>query len=268
VRTYIVFGGGTMKKYCLFVLLAYIATGIVCAGGGVHDVRLIPDLEVQITLPPELVGEFEFPSYNNIAIKYNINHYWIMEIHENNKFLLRQTAPDYTPPTDYGYVIQEEGNYYFLPLARDSGIIREKTKITLNENGFSFLGFIQGECVAERKREITEIDASSFPDPEIQIMLPSELIGEFNHIYSEIETKKISLDWRIEIHENNKFILHYYRRRYVSDQNYGYVIQEEGDYFFLPLNKGIIDTKTKIILTENGFSFFSDIIDQEYFVER
>jgi hypothetical protein len=93
-----------MKIWRLFILLTTIFAGTIYAGG-LSDINHIPDLEVQIKLPPELIGEFEFPLWNEM--KGEGGHiYYVIEIHENNKFLWRRTSPDFLS-SDQGYVIEE-----------------------------------------------------------------------------------------------------------------------------------------------------------------
>jgi hypothetical protein len=254
-----------MKKYCLCAFFAYITATNVYAFG-IPDVSHIPDPEVQVTLPSGLIGEFTFPYIEENYPRWG----WRMEIHENNKYLLHRFEGDIIAK-DYGYVIYEGYDYYFLPI--DGNMINKKTKITLNENGFSFISYWPIELFTERKHEdnpVIEIDTSCFPDPKVQIVLPLDLIGEFEFPYFKdlVEKYNSNVNWRMEIHENNKYLLHR-RARDDYDLDYGYIIQEEGDYYFLPVKVGIIGGKTKITPTDNGFSFYSsNIWYRDFMVER
>jgi hypothetical protein len=145
-----------MKEYSLFVFLACILTGNLLANG-IMDVSHIPAPDVQIELPRELTGAFEF-IYED---PYGINHdfYGWIEIYENNKYWWRGDSGQ-----EWGNIIEENGDYYLLPLGsrayniKDGYYIREKTKITFTENGFSFTGTGMGnrEFVTVRKRENIE----------------------------------------------------------------------------------------------------------------
>jgi hypothetical protein len=131
-----------MKKLLVFVLLIGIIRTILVANGIVEE-KDIPDTETQFVLPSTLVGIFLFPQEN---IPKNISN--SLEIYENNKYILRHAGPDYAR-NDYGYIIKEENDYYFLPL--EGGLIDKKTKIVFNENGFSFIVFMNVELFAVKK---------------------------------------------------------------------------------------------------------------------
>ncbi|GHT79784.1 hypothetical protein FACS1894130_09620 [Spirochaetia bacterium] len=114
------------------------------SGNGIVEEKDIPDSETQFVLPDALVGAFLFPQEN---IPKNISH--SLEIYENNKYILRHAGPDYSS-IDYGYIIKEENDYYFLPI--DGSLIHDKTKIIFNENGFSFVIFMNVELFAVKNK--------------------------------------------------------------------------------------------------------------------
>jgi hypothetical protein len=133
-----------MKKLYIAVLLASIMISNLPANGIVEE-KDIADPQIKFALPDALVGVFEFPQDNrvkNISMK--------LEIYENNKYIFREAGPDYAR-NDYGYIIQENGDYYFSPI--EGGQIDKKTKIVFNENGFSFLTFMNFELFAVKKEE-------------------------------------------------------------------------------------------------------------------
>jgi hypothetical protein len=108
-----------MKKVYILVFLAGIMAGNLPANGIVEE-KDIADPPIKFTLPDALVGVFEFPQDNrvkNISIK--------LEICENNKYIFREAGPDYVR-NECGYIIQEEGDYYFSPI--EGGRIKKKRK--------------------------------------------------------------------------------------------------------------------------------------------
>ncbi|GHT80854.1 hypothetical protein FACS1894130_12470 [Spirochaetia bacterium] len=129
-----------MKKYSILAFLVCILVGNLSANG-IKDVSFYPSPDPQIELPRELVGIFKFV-YEDPNGFDHLFWGWI-EIYENNKFWWRGV----TVGSEWGYVIEEKGDYYFLSLGhgsynshKEGYFIREKTKITLMENGFSFIG--------------------------------------------------------------------------------------------------------------------------------
>ena len=146
-----------MKKVYLFVLFSHIIVFVVRAGP-MPDVSYIPDLEAPIALPTKLIGEFVFPRINRSTPEGW--QFYVIQIHENNKFLWHRLTSGHTGSSDQGYVIFEDGDYYFVPSEGYWGDrnfhIMEKTKITFTENGFSFIGRHNVEFIAVRRREDTE----------------------------------------------------------------------------------------------------------------
>jgi hypothetical protein len=143
-----------MKKHCFFVLLLCIALKNLLAGG-VLEVGQIPDLEDPIDLPRELIGHFEFVYEGPYGI--DDTFYGWIEIHENNKYIWWRSYG-----REWGYIIEKNGDYYFSPLSdgyeyRRGYNIKDDTKITILETGFSFMGseIANGgnEFFAVRKRE-------------------------------------------------------------------------------------------------------------------
>ena len=151
-----------MKKYGLLVFLACILAGNLPANG-IGDISYIPAPDVQVELPRELIGIFEFV-YED---PYGINHgfYGVIGIYEDNKYWWHGGSSG----QEWGYVIEENGDYYLLPLgsgsyASTSGYyIIEKTKIVLTENGFSFTSTGMGvrEFVTRRKREDSNLESNA-----------------------------------------------------------------------------------------------------------
>jgi hypothetical protein len=143
-----------MKKHCLLVFLLCIAAGNLLAGG-VYDVKQIPDLEAPIEIPRALIGDFEFVYEDPYGI--DDDFYGWIEIHETNKYIWWRSYG-----REWGYIIGEDGDYYFSPLSdgytfRRGYYIRKETKITILEGGFSFIcsGMENdgNEFVTVRKRE-------------------------------------------------------------------------------------------------------------------
>jgi hypothetical protein len=94
-----------MKKYSFLVFIAYILTGNLSANG-IADVSFYPVPDTQIELPSELVGVFKIVyEYSNDIDR---NFYGWIEIYEDNKYWWRRDA------SDWGYVIEENGDYYLL----------------------------------------------------------------------------------------------------------------------------------------------------------
>ena len=145
---------GYMKKIFLVILIFAGASGVYA--NGIAEIEFIPKPEFQIMLPSELVGIFEFPYYNDKGRLQNLNFYYVIEIDEYNRFLWRRTSPDFAS-SDQGHVIEQNGNYYFIPLDDISRFrnfhIREQTRIIFNENGFSFMGVMGEEFIAIRRDE-------------------------------------------------------------------------------------------------------------------
>jgi hypothetical protein len=142
-----------MKKHSLFVFLACIIMGNMFANG-LGDISNIPVPDVQIELPGELTGAFEFVYEDPYGIRHDF--YGIIEIYKNNTYWWRGDSGQ-----EWGRIIEEGGDYYFLPLGSralnitEGYYIREKTKIVFTENGFSFTAAGMGsmEFAAVRKRE-------------------------------------------------------------------------------------------------------------------
>ncbi|GHT70766.1 hypothetical protein FACS1894110_22800 [Spirochaetia bacterium] len=128
-----------MKKCSLFVFLTCILAGNLSANG-IADVSFYPSPDPQIELPRELVGVFKFVYEYPNAFDYLV--FGFIEIYEDNKYWWRGVDSG----QEWGYVIEEKGDYYFFPLgsgsypSKEGYYIDEKTKITLIENGFSFIG--------------------------------------------------------------------------------------------------------------------------------
>ncbi|GHT79709.1 hypothetical protein FACS1894130_09260 [Spirochaetia bacterium] len=131
-----------MKKLIALLFLTGIMT-INLSANGIVEEKDIPDTEIQFVLPGILIGTFQFPQDNIVK---NISR--SLEIYENNKYILRHAGPDYAR-NDYGYIILENNDYYFLPI--DGNLIHNKTKITFNKNGFSFIGFLNIEYFAVKE---------------------------------------------------------------------------------------------------------------------
>ncbi|GHU77801.1 hypothetical protein FACS189462_0650 [Spirochaetia bacterium] len=131
-----------MKKLITFLFLAGIMI-INLSANGIVDEKDIPDPEIQFILPNILIGTFQFPQDNIVNILSRS-----LEIYENNKYILRHSGPHYAR-IDYGYIIKEENEYYFLPI--DGSLIHDKTKIVFNENCFSFIVFMNKILMKEKK---------------------------------------------------------------------------------------------------------------------
>lgn len=142
-----------MKKYSLLVFLVCILTGNLLANG-IADVSHIPAPDVPIKLPRELIGIFEFVYESPYG---NHGFYGVIEIYEDNKYWWRGGGSG----QEWGYVIEENGDYYLLPLGsraydiKEGYYITEKAKIIFTENGFSFTctGMGKKEFVTIRKQE-------------------------------------------------------------------------------------------------------------------
>jgi hypothetical protein len=104
-----------MKKVSLFLFLIPIAIAGTYAGG-IPEPAIHIDPETLVPLPPELIGEFEF-SYND-----DERHtFLVIEIYENNGFLFKWIGQKPNGwkdgiGKDYGQVIQEDGDYYFMAM--------------------------------------------------------------------------------------------------------------------------------------------------------
>jgi hypothetical protein len=124
-----------MKKFCFIVLLACTIAGRLLANG-IPDVSHLPGPDVQIQLPRELIGVFEFV-FEDPYMRYFFGE---IEIYENNKYFWRGGES----ARDWGHVIEDGDDYYLLPLgSRSYSImsgyyIQEKTKIVFAGDGFSF----------------------------------------------------------------------------------------------------------------------------------
>jgi hypothetical protein len=84
-----------MKLWCFFVLLTNVIAGDIYAGG-LGDVKHIPYPDVQIKLPAELIGEFEFPAWNEISSGNERPLYYVIEIHALFKYkahFIKQYTP-------------------------------------------------------------------------------------------------------------------------------------------------------------------------------
>jgi hypothetical protein len=136
------------------VLLICIFAGKLLAHG-ISDASHLPGPDVEIELPPELIGVFEF-IYETSYGRHDF--YGEIEIYENNKYHWRGGESAH----DWGHVIEEDGNYYLLPLGslhygNNRGYyIREKTIIVLTEDCISFTpvgGMENMTFVAVRKDE-------------------------------------------------------------------------------------------------------------------
>jgi hypothetical protein len=111
-------------------------------------------------------------------------------------------------------------------------------------------------------------DVSFIPIPDPKIDIPHELLGVFEFVYKDPYGINDYFYGDIEIYEDNKY---WWRG---DGQEWGYVIKEDGDYYLLPLGhaayniKGgyYIRGKTKIIITENGFSFTATGMGKREFV--
>jgi len=138
-----------MNKACLVILLLFILPGALFASG-IWEESDIPDPPVQITLPPELVGEFEFVYESPTGTH---DFYGTIIIYESNKYMWRS---DHRRGREWGHVIKENDTYFFNPIG-SSGYsshgyyITEKTKLIFTESGFSFSStFWRREFVTRR----------------------------------------------------------------------------------------------------------------------
>lgn len=112
-------------------------------------------------------------------------------------------------------------------------------------------------------------DISMLSVPDVQIELPSELVGIFEFVHEDPHGHN-DFFGVIEIYEDNR----YWWRGVESGSEWGHVIEENGDYYFLPIgsrslsiNEGYyIREKTKIIRTENGFTFISTGMGEREFI--
>ena len=101
-----------MRKYSIFILLACIVTGNVLAGAGLGDIKNFPLPDVQIELPPELVGIFKF----TYKTKDGYDFYGCIEVYEDNKYWWHGG----NSAQEWGYVIKDKGDYYLLPIGSKS----------------------------------------------------------------------------------------------------------------------------------------------------
>jgi hypothetical protein len=95
------------------------------------------------------------------------------------------------------------------------------------------------------------LEEKDIPDPEHQYVLPEEITGKFI-IPSLLGNTDISLS----VYKTNKYILELDSHHERSLYSYGYVIQDDGRYFFSPLEgKWYITEKTEIFFDTEGIYF-------------
>jgi hypothetical protein len=97
-----------MKEIFLVIFWIYSVTGCLFANG-ISDESRIPNPSVQIILPPELIGEYEFVYESPDG---NHDFYGRIIIYENNKYWWRSNQTG----QEWGHIIEENGDYYFYPL--------------------------------------------------------------------------------------------------------------------------------------------------------
>jgi len=139
-----------MNKAYLIILLLFILPGALFASG-IWEESDIPYPPVQITLPPELVGEFDF-IFESPHVPHDF--YGVMVIYESNKYMWRS---DHVR-REWGHVVKENDIYFFYPLGGrahfDTGNrITEKAEIIFSENGFHFTNSWGQEFVTRRRVE-------------------------------------------------------------------------------------------------------------------
>ena len=127
-----------MRKYGILILLACIITENVLAAGGLEDINDLSLPDVQIELPPELVGIFKFEDEDPSSIYRDF--YGCIEIYEDNRYWWHGGNSG----QEWGYIIEDKGDYCLFPFgnranSRNEGYyIDKKTKIVFIENGISF----------------------------------------------------------------------------------------------------------------------------------
>ena len=103
-----------MRKYSILILLACIVTGNVLAGGTLGDINNLRIPDVQVELPPELVGIFKFEDEDPSSIYRDF--YGCIEVYEDNRYWWHGG----NSAQEWGYVIKDKGDYYLLPIGSKS----------------------------------------------------------------------------------------------------------------------------------------------------